>query len=67
MWRPKPGLDNEGKSISTQPSLAKYVNEFGISAEVSQQPQLNLTVVCGYEDTAWSRHKGIPDVHLLLA
>ena len=66
MRLPEPGLGNEDKSVPTHSSLPQYLNEFDVTTEMSQHPQLNLAVISRNQQTARARHKGIPDVDVLL-
>ena len=63
----EPGLGNAGKCVSTHSSLPQYLDEFEVTTEMSQDPQLNLAVISCNQQTAWASHKGIPDVDVLLA
>ena len=55
------------RAKATHSSLPQYLNEFDVTTEMSQHPQLNLAVVSCNQQTAWASHKGIPDVDVLLA
>ncbi len=67
MRLPKPGFGDEGKSIPTHSSLPQYLNEFGVTTDMSQYSQLNLAIISCNQETARASHKGIPDVDVFRA